>query len=280
MIPNAVVTAWGLTRPWPSRQQIEQDLLLARLIVDIYNHPYLGSELVFRGGTCLHQLRLRAPMRYSEDLDFVRRTHAGIGEVFDALRDIADRIGLGVVRRVTSGNPKMVFNARAEHDSSIPIRVKIEVNTYETSPAHSLENVPFEVDTTWFRGRALVQTYAAHELVATKIRALYQRRKGRDLFDLWVALSELQLDPGRIVAAFAPYRPEGFSGTVAEENLRAKLANTGFRRDLEPLLAVGTTAHYDIDAAGELVIRELLRRMDTGPTHEQRRTGTAQIRPR
>ena len=89
MIPNAVVTAWGRDRPWPTRQQVEQDLLLARLIVDIFNHPYLGGELVFRGGTCLHQLRLAAPRRYSEDLDFVRRTHAGIGDVFDALRESA-----------------------------------------------------------------------------------------------------------------------------------------------------------------------------------------------
>lgn len=262
MIPNAVVTAWGLTRPWASRQQIEQDLLLARLIVEIYNHPYLGSELVFRGGTCLHQLRLAAPLRYSEDLDFVRRTHAGIGDVFDALREIAERIGLEVVKRVMTGNPKMVFSARAEHDSSIPVRVKVEVNTYETPPAHSLEKVPFEVDTTWFRGRALVQTYSAHELVATKIRALYQRRKGRDLFDLWVALRELQLDPRHVVAAFAPYRPEGFSGSAAERNLRKKLANTGFRRDLDPLLAVGARNRYDIDAAGEAVIRELLSRID------------------
>lgn len=90
MIPNAVVTAWGLTRQWPTRQQIEQDLLLARLIIDIYNHPYLREELVFRGGTFLHQLRLSAPLRYSEDLDFVRRSRDGIGDVFDAVRSIYD----------------------------------------------------------------------------------------------------------------------------------------------------------------------------------------------
>jgi len=102
VIPNAVVTAWGRDRPWPTRQQVEQDLLLARLIVDIFNHPYLGGELVFRGGTCLHQLRLAAPRRYSEDLDFVRRTHAGIGVVFDALREVAERIGFEVASRVSS----------------------------------------------------------------------------------------------------------------------------------------------------------------------------------
>jgi hypothetical protein len=39
------------------------------------------------------------------------------------------------------------------------------------------------------------------------MQAMEQRRKGRDLFDLWVALSKLHLDPKQIVAAFAPYRP-------------------------------------------------------------------------
>ena len=61
MIPAAAITAWGNTRPWPSREQVEQDLLLARTIVAIYDHPLLRKELVFRGGTCLHQVRLPSP---------------------------------------------------------------------------------------------------------------------------------------------------------------------------------------------------------------------------
>jgi len=262
VIPNAVVTAWGRGRPWPTRQQIEQDLLLARLIVEIFNHDYLGKELVFRGGTCLHQLRLPTPKRYSEDLDFVRRSRDGIGHVFDALRDLAERIGLEVVRRITSGNPKMVLRARAEHDSSLTLKVKIEVNTNEIAPTHLLEAVPMVIDTEWFRGGGLVQTYEVHELVASKIRALYQRRKGRDLFDLWVALHELDLDPSRIVSSFARYRPAGMSASVSVQNLRQKLDNDAFRRDLDPLLAVGARETYDIDAAGEFIIRELLSRID------------------
>lgn len=81
MIPAASITAWGVDRPWPTRAAIEQDLLLARLIVAIYQHPRLGEDLVFRGGTCLHQVHLPVPLRYSEDLDFVRRTHTGIGDL-------------------------------------------------------------------------------------------------------------------------------------------------------------------------------------------------------
>jgi predicted nucleotidyltransferase component of viral defense system len=68
VIPAASITAWGVGRPWPTRPAIEQDLLLARLIVAIYDHPRLRNELVFRGGTCLHQVHLDTPRRYSEDL--------------------------------------------------------------------------------------------------------------------------------------------------------------------------------------------------------------------
>ena len=89
MIPAAAITQWGVTRPWPTRDQVEQDLLLARTIIAIYEHPLLKEELAFRGGTCLHQVHLSAPLRYSEDLDFVRTTHTPIGPIIDALREVA-----------------------------------------------------------------------------------------------------------------------------------------------------------------------------------------------
>jgi superfamily II DNA or RNA helicase len=39
VIPAPAITAWGLQRPWPNRAAVEQDLLLARTIVAIYEHP-------------------------------------------------------------------------------------------------------------------------------------------------------------------------------------------------------------------------------------------------
>ena len=71
VIPRAFVVQWGRRVSWPTVEQVEQDLVLSRLIVEIAGHPYLGDELVFRGGTCLHKLHLRSPRRYSEDVDYV-----------------------------------------------------------------------------------------------------------------------------------------------------------------------------------------------------------------
>lgn len=80
MIPANDITAWAHRAPWPSPDQVEQDLLLSQLICLIAADHYLGDELVFRGGTCLHKLYLHPARRYSEDLD-VRATADGIGKV-------------------------------------------------------------------------------------------------------------------------------------------------------------------------------------------------------
>ena len=223
MIPRAAIDAWAADHPWPTLAMVEQDLVLARLIVEFAQHPLLGNELVFRGGTCVHQLVLPRPLRYSEDLDFVRTTHSGIGPALDAIREVAASVGLEVAGTTIGQHPKVRLRAGAETDPSASLRVKVEINTHETSPALPLVRLPFQVVSDWFAGDAEVLTFAPPELFATKIRALYQRRKGRDLFDLWLALTDLGV-PGRdIVNAFEPYRPDGLSAALAEANLRAKL---------------------------------------------------------
>lgn len=55
MITRAAIVEWGRRVPWPTLEQVEQDLLLSRLIVEIANDDFLGNELTFRGGTCLHK---------------------------------------------------------------------------------------------------------------------------------------------------------------------------------------------------------------------------------
>ncbi len=225
------------------------------MIVEIANDPYLGEELVFRGGTCLHKLHLSPALRYSEDLDYVRRSADGVGEVFDAVRKIGDRLGMAVETEV-SLRPKVLLRAPFESGTGT-MRIKIEVNTHERSPARSLARHPFQVSSSWFAGSADIQTFCAEELIATKLRALYQRSKGRDLFDLWIAQTYLGLTSAAIVECFAPYRPKGYTAKLAEQNLLRKLGRSDFRNDLGPLIA-DWPAEYNIDAAGRVVIDELL----------------------
>lgn len=124
----------------------------------------------------------------------------------------------------------------------------------------ALREVAAAVESPWWSGGVDVLTFEPAELIATKLRALYQRRKGRDLFDLWLALTQTALDPDDILACFEPYRPDGYTRPAAIENLEEHLTHGGFRDDLLDLIAEGTG--FDIDLGATLVTDELLRRPD------------------
>lgn len=70
---------------------------------------------------------------------------------------------------------------------------------------YGLKAVPFSVASRWFAGACDITTYDLDELLGTKLRALYQRKAGRDLFDMWVALRSGKVDPARILHASARY---------------------------------------------------------------------------
>jgi len=257
MIPDNAVTAWSFDHPWPTRAQIEQDLLLSRALCAIAADDYLGNELVFRGGTALHKLHLDRAWRYSEDLDYVRSSGTGIATLTRALTRLGEELGF-VVRTRVSEHPKVYW--RATSVEGTPIRLKIEINTHERSPALPLIRARHEVASSWWTGAAAVQTFQPAELVATKIRAIYQRSKGRDLFDLWLALEHLGLDPDAILDAFGPYRPDGLTASRAIDNLERKLGDPLFRGDLDVLVPAPPDG-YSPDQAAELVTTRLLARI-------------------
>lgn len=254
MITDADLAHWRRTVPWSTDEQIEQDLVLSRLIIEIANHTLLGNELVFRGGTCFHKLWLARPWRYSEDLDYVRTTAGGVGEILNALRDVASNVGFERVQTDVRQHPK------ARLDSTFigggRLRIKIELNTFERSPAQPTVTRPLIVDNPWFTGQANVATFTLEELIATKIRALYQRRKGRDLFDMWLAVEHGGATPAGIAECFGPYRPDKWNADLALANLEAKLQDNRFTTDLS-LLVPDWPNNYSIEA-GTHIARSII----------------------
>ncbi len=254
MIPEAFVTAWSARAPWPSPGQVEQDLLLSRVLIEMYQDDYLSNELVFRGGTCLHKLHLPTPRRYSEDLDFVRTTSSGIAPLTKAVTALGERLGFDMSTRI-SQHPKIYLRTTSADGTTL--RIKVEINTHERSPARPLICMPHVVDSPWWSGQGDILTFTPAELVWTKIRALFQRKKGRDLFDLWLALTELNLDPNDILDALPTYAPPGLTAKRAVADLQAKVLDPTFRTDIAPLVDPWPS-NYDIDAAGHLVTDLLL----------------------
>lgn len=257
MMYHRDIVQWGVDHPWQNENQVEQDLLLSAAIIEIARDPLLGQELVLRGGTAFHKLFLPEPYRYSEDLDFVRTTTGGIGDVMKRLTLLGQKLGFDV-RTKMGMYPKVLW--RFAFENGIPGKIKIEINTYERSPMMPLSSREHSVSNPFYAGAAPVTTFQAEELVATKLRALYQRRKGRDLYDLWLALTVLELDPDAILAAFPAYRPENVSGSQMEENLLGKLEGREFCTDIDAMVKVGAP-DYDPQAAGRLVIEKLLRQI-------------------
>jgi predicted nucleotidyltransferase component of viral defense system len=273
VIAQAYLNEWASQAPWPQQVQIEQDLVLSRLIVEIARHDLLGDELTFRGGTCLHKLHLPKQLRYSEDLDYVRRTHSGIKPYLTALREVAG--GVGLVEHGTARSGQMVhivFDAQATNAPG-RIRVKIETNIAETESFLPRITRLYAVDSRWWSGRVDVGTFQIEELMATKLRALYQRRKGRDLFDLWHVLTDLRPDEQLIVDGLAHYmREETFSYHEFAANLAAKLEHADFVADLNQLVA-DSSLHYDVTLAADLIMERLGSRLIGAPDLDEIKDG-------
>jgi len=269
VIDRPALIAWRSRAPWPNPLQVEQDLLLSRLMIEIAHDDVLGPELTLRGGTCLHKLHLPQPLRYSEDLDYVRAARSGIKPYTEALGRLAGRLELTVSSRQRSGQMVRVYFDAEPTEGIGRIRIKIELNIAETEPHRPRTTVRHNVETSWWSGEAEIPTFEPAELLATKLRALYQRSKGRDLFDLWLGLTLLEADPDQIIAAFNHYMGDAtFSFPELRDNLATKLDSERFRRDLDALVT-NAPADYRLDTAADLVMRELGSRLRNAPSADE-----------
>ena len=239
MIPAQNIVAWGNLVPWTDARQIEQDLIISRALVDIFSDPVLREALRLRGGTGLNKLHFPAPLRYSEDIDLVRTSHGPIGPVLDRLRAVLEPwLGRAQFKQSRVA-PKLRFRVEAE-DGGAPIRLKIEINTREVEAFDVPTALPLEVANPWFSGRAAISTFSREEMLATKLRALLQRDRGRDLYDLAHALDIFEgLEIDRIIDVFGQYLAlsgQAISRAQAQDRMFAKLANPRFLLDVRPLL--------------------------------------------
>lgn len=266
MIPLDFITEWRGAVPWIEDSQVEQDLILSRALVEIFAVTEAAESFAFRGGTALYKLHLTPPARYSEDIDLVQLAPGPIGGALDAVRARLDP-WLGTPRRtLKEGRVVLVYRMRSEGATALRMRLKIEINSWEHFSAYPVIERGFEVRSRWFSGGAAIKTYQLDELLGTKLRALYQRKKSRDLFDLWTARRAREVDPARVVSCFRRYLDEAglrVSRAEFEANLAAKLGDSRFRRDIKPLLA--PRALWDIDDAARYAREELLARLPGAP---------------
>ena len=271
MIPRDYITAWRAHAPWVQDFQVEQDLIISRALVEIFSHPLLAKGLAFRGGTALYKLHLKPAARYSEDIDLVQITAEPAGPTMNALREVLDP-WLGKPQwKQTEGRVTFVYRFDSEDAPPIRLRLKVEINSREHFSVHGFTKEPFAVDSRWFAGSSDISTYALDELLGTKLRALYQRKKGRDLFDLAVALNNGVADPARIIEAFSKYMDHGrhrVTRAIFEQNIEAKLRDPLFTADIGPLLAPGYA--WNIEEAARTVSSKLIALLPGNAARQER----------
>ena len=148
----------------------------------------------------------------------------------------------------------MVYRFQSEIPPVVKLRLKLEINTREHFSVLPIQAHSFGVESRWFTGECRIPSYHLNELLGTKVRALYQRNKGRDLFDLWYGITVGRADPVVIVSAFRKYLAEDgltISQREFRQNLAAKIENPDFLADTEDLLRSGLD--YDHHKAYHLI---------------------------
>ena len=260
MIPQAYITAWRKKVPWQEDFQVEQDLVIERALMAIYSDEYLKERLSFRGGTALHKLYLSPAARYSEDIDLVQITAEPFGPIMDKLRKVLSFLGDKPIRKQKQHNNTLVY--RFDSEGGIPLRLKVEVNCREHHTIFGIQDVKHAMQSEWYTGEVLIPTYELAELLGTKMRALYQRRKGRDLFDMWFAITQTNVDSTRVIEAWKFYmKQEDKSVSQKEflENMEKKISDQDFLGDMQGLLRPDLS--YKITEAYEFVKTELLEKI-------------------
>ena len=265
MIPRAYITEWTQYAPWKSNEQVEQDLVICRALVEIFSDEFLAKELAFRGGTALHKLYLHPQPRYSEDIDLVQVNEGAIGPVLDRIRAVLDPLFESRAKyNKTLISNKLTYRFQSEFLPVQNMRLKIEINTREHFTELGIVKIPFEVNSRWFSGSCKISTYQLEELMGTKLRARYQRSKGRDLYDQYKALiKNADLDINKVLQCYHAYMEQSDGGVPTQEiyieNIEEKMGNPEFTGDTIALIR--PEENWDIEEAYELIKTEILEKI-------------------
>ncbi len=263
MIPKPYIAKWQDHAPWKQFYQVEQDLVISRALVEIFSDEFLRENVAFRGGTALHKLYLNPAPRYSEDIDLVQIKPGSIKPIMERLNKVITFFEEPRKTQVKGHGAKVLYRFKSEYEE-IRLRLKLEINCKEHFNVLDWVDFPFKVQSEWYSGKCKIRTYSINELLGTKLRALYQRSKGRDLFDLDYSRLNMELNIDEIIQCFKEYttfatekRPPSKKEFLM--NMEGKENDPDFIGDMEALLRLEIT--YSQKAAFEWLKNELIEKI-------------------
>ena len=204
-------------RYWPTRRTladsevVEKDYVLGWLLFAIGQHPEARKLWAFKGGTCLKKCVMET-WRFSEDLDFTLLPAAGY--TADALRALLADVtalcneasGLGFpstgisIQERRNRQGQLTFEGKVEYRGPLAFpgspKIRLDLTRHEPLLRPVETRAIFHPYSDGLPANATVKTYSLGELVAEKTRALWERTRPRDLYDVVLLGTLTRTEPG------------------------------------------------------------------------------------
>ncbi len=207
---------------------VEKDYALGWLLAGISAHPVIGSRWVFKGGTCLKKCYFET-YRFSEDLDFTLQDADHLDEeflagVFDEVGEwVYDACGLQLPaetrkfevftnpRGSRSGQGRLGYRGPLGRAGDPP-RIKLDLVADEVLVLKPVRRPVHHPYTDGPADGIHVLSYSFEEVFAEKMRALAERQRPRDLYDVVHLYRRQDLQPDRAVVRSTLARKCEFKG--------------------------------------------------------------------
>lgn len=268
MIPMSYINEWREFANWKNDALIEQDLILSRIIIELYQDLVIQQGLAFRGGTALQKLFYSdKQQRYSEDIDLVQINAGPIGNLVNRIRQKLDPWFGNPTWKRNKGRFTLCYKFISESEN-MRMKIKIEINTKEHFTVLGFDYPEYSMRNSWYTGKAKITSYFLEELLGTKMRALYQRKKARDFFDLAIFLQDFNLKHEQIIECFKQYIifvGSKVSRAEFEKNLHAKFSDQDFIKDITVFLNINNNFLDYLSIHKERVNRLLVQKLDGLP---------------
>ncbi|MEW5706812.1 MAG: nucleotidyl transferase AbiEii/AbiGii toxin family protein [Actinomycetota bacterium] len=219
----------------------EKDYLLAVVLQIIYSSP-LKNTLIFKGGTAIHHLYLNQ-LRFSEDLDFATAEALTI----DDIRETFDPYDfLEIVKFYPSDFAlkieRLKFAGPLEQPNSIKIDIDLTQRLVLPAIKAEYQNI-YGVPVT-------VRAMDLREICAEKVRAVNERARYRDFYDLALSMKEHELDPKEIIEI------------LKQKELRKPLSKNSIMENLEITEEARRSGAENLYYREELALDEIMKVLD------------------
>lgn len=175
---------------------IEKDYILGWMLIGIQNHPQTKDSWVFKGGTCLKKCFFNQ-YRFSEDLDFTLIDPDQVTEetLLPILKEIAEWIyeqsGIEIPEKLIFLDPHRSLTIQGKLSYRGPLNqpipypsIKLDLTASEQIVLKPEKRVVFHDYSDLPNKKPQILSYSYEEIFAEKLRALAERARPRDLYDV------------------------------------------------------------------------------------------------